>query len=449
MFKKILVANRGEIALRILRSCKELGIATVAIHSDVDQESLHVKFADESVCIGPADPRKSYLNIPAVISAAEITGADAIHPGYGFLAENPEFAAICKECGFHFIGPSERNIKRMGDKIEAKETAKRAGLPLIESIPAEFSSEKEALDAARGIGFPVIFKAAGGGGGRGMKIVRGPENLWAEFQSAKSEALAAFGNGQLYMEKFVENARHVEFQIIADTHGNIVHLGERDCSVQRRYQKLIEESPCPVLTPEVREKMGRMAVAVAREVEYQSVGTVEFLVDRDLNFYFLEMNTRIQVEHPVTEMVTGLDLVRLQIELAAGEVLPFSQHEVSFRGHAIECRINAEDPERFFPCTGRIGFYHPPGGIGVRVDSSVYEGLEITPYYDSILAKLIVHAPDRKQAIRRMQIALDEFVIEGVTTNIYFHKKMLAHERFISGDVHTQVVKELFSQRGK
>lgn len=442
MFKKILVANRGEIALRILRSCKELHIPTVAVHSTADDESLHVKFADESVCIGPADASSSYLNIPALISTAEITGADAIHPGYGFLSENPNFASICRQCGLTFIGPGENDIRLMGDKLDAKAAAQKAGLPVLESIEADFASKEEALAAFERLGYPVMIKAGAGGGGRGMKVVRDSRSAWLALQSARSEALAAFGNAHLYLEKLIERARHIEFQVIGDNHGHVIHLGERECSVQRRFQKLIEEAPSVALTPELREAMGALAVQVANSVHYTSVGTVEFLLAPDQKFYFLEMNTRIQVEHPITEMVTGLDLVRLQIEIAAGSKLPIAQKDVHFRGHAIECRINAEDAVKFLPSGGMVTTYHPPGGIGVRLDSCLYEGYEVSPFYDSLLAKLIVHAPDRVQAIKRMGIALDEFVISGVETNIPFHRRMLKDERFLKGDVHTQMLSE-------
>jgi acetyl-CoA carboxylase, biotin carboxylase subunit len=442
MFKKILVANRGEIALRILRSCKELGIPTVAVHSTADQESLHVKFADESVCLGPPPAGQSYLNIPAILSAAEITGADAVHPGYGFLSENPNFAAICRQCGIAFIGPTEENVVRMGDKVEAKRAAKEAGLPILESVEANFETEQEALAALEAMGLPLIIKAGAGGGGRGMKIVGEKEQLWHTLQSARSEALAAFGNANLYLERYLVRPRHIEFQLAADNYGATIHLGERECSVQRRFQKLIEESPSAAMTPELRAKMGEMAVRVTKSIGYRSMGTVEFLLDSSGRFFFLEMNTRIQVEHPVTEMVSGLDLVRLQIELAAGAKLPLRQADVASRGHAIECRINAEDSRKFLRSCGEVTTYHPPGGIGVRVDSALYEGLVVSPYYDSLLAKLIVHAPDRQQAIRRMQIALDEFIIDGLSTNISFHQKMLRDERFLRGDLHTQMLSE-------
>ncbi|TYO99968.1 biotin carboxylase /acetyl-CoA carboxylase carboxyltransferase subunit alpha [Geothermobacter ehrlichii] len=438
MFHKILIANRGEIALRIIRACKELGIKTVAVHSDVDSESLHVKLADQSVCIGRAPSSESYLNIKAIISAAEVTDADAIHPGYGFLAENAEFAEICQQCGITFIGPSPESIRLMGDKIRARQTVTEAGVPILPGTKDNVPDIETAQKIAAEIGYPVIIKATAGGGGRGMKVVHTPAHLPNAFASARTEAEAGFGNPDVYIEKFCEAPRHVEIQIMADRQGNVIHLGERDCSIQRRHQKLIEESPCPVLTPAVRRKMGECAVAAAEKVGYHSVGTVEFLLDKDLNFYFMEMNTRVQVEHPVTEMVTGVDIIKEQIRIAAGEPLRFRQKDIKIQGHAIECRINAEDPEKFTPCPGKIDGYHTPGGMGVRVDSAVYDQYTVLPHYDSMIAKLIVHAETREEAVKKMACALDEYIIEGIRTTIPFHQKIMSNREFIDGvDVDT------------
>jgi len=438
MFHKILIANRGEIALRIIRACKELGIKTVAVHSDVDSESLHVKLADQSVCIGRAPSAESYLNIKAIISAAEVTDADAIHPGYGFLAENAEFAEICQQCSVTFIGPSPESIRLMGDKIRARQTVTEAGVPILPGTKDNVPDVETAQKIAAEIGYPVIIKATAGGGGRGMKVVHTPAHLPNAFAAARTEAEAGFGNPDVYIEKFCEAPRHVEIQVMADRQGNVIHLGERDCSIQRRHQKLIEESPCPVLTPAVRKKMGECAVAAAKKVGYHSVGTVEFLLDKDLNFYFMEMNTRVQVEHPVTEMVTGIDIIKEQIRIAAGEPLRFSQKDIKIRGHAIECRINAEDPEKFTPCPGRIDGYHTPGGMGVRVDSAVYDQYTVLPHYDSMIAKLIVHAETREEAVKKMACALDEYIIEGIRTTIPFHQKIMSNREFIDGvDVDT------------
>jgi acetyl-CoA carboxylase, biotin carboxylase subunit len=443
MFHKILIANRGEIALRIIRACKELGIKTVAVHSDVDNQALHVKLADESICIGPAPSIKSYLNMKAIISAAEVTDADAIHPGYGFLSENAEFAEICGNCGITFIGPTPENMRLMGDKISARQTVTKAGVPILPGTKEGVKTPDEAVKVAAGIGYPVIIKATAGGGGRGMKVVHSPASLPNAFAAARSEAQAGFGNPEVYIEKFCDRPRHVEIQIMADQHGNVIHLGERDCSIQRRHQKLLEEAPCPVLTPELRKRMGECAVAAAKAVGYTSVGTMEFLLDRDKNFYFMEMNTRVQVEHPVTEMITGIDIIKEQIRSAAGLPLRFKQSDIKFNGHAIECRINAEHPFKFTPSPGKIDGYHTPGGLGVRVDSAVYDGYTVLPHYDSMIAKLIVHADTREEAIKRMARALDEYIIEGIKTTIPFHQRIMNNKEFIEGDVDTGFLERL------
>lgn len=437
MFHKILIANRGEIALRIIRACKELGIKTVAVHSDVDSESLHVKLADESVCIGSAASATSYLNVKAVISAAEVTDADAIHPGYGFLSENAEFAEICENCGITFIGPSAESMRLMGDKISARQTVTEAGVPILPGTKDNVATVEEAKKIADNIGFPVIIKATAGGGGRGMKVVHSQAHLPNAFNAARTEAEAGFGNPDVYIEKFCENPRHVEIQILADKHGNVIHLGERDCSIQRRHQKLIEEAPCPVLTPELREKMGACSVAAAKKVGYNSVGTMEFLLDKNNDFFFMEMNTRVQVEHPVTEMVTGVDVIKEQIRSAAGEPLRFTQDDIKIQGHSIECRINAEDPDKFTPFPGKITAYHTPGGLGVRVDSFVYDQYTVLQHYDSMIAKLIVHADTREEAIKRMDRALDEYIVEGIKTTIPFHKRIMNDKDFIDSNVDT------------
>jgi len=437
MFNKVLIANRGEIALRIIRSCKELGIGTVAVHSDVDAEALHVKLADESVCIGPASPLESYLNITSLMSAAEVTDADAVHPGYGFLAENAEFREICDNCGIKFIGPRAENIRIMGNKIKAREIMKKAGVPILPGSEGSIKNEKDAVKVAKEIGFPVIIKASAGGGGKGMKIVHNPATLANAFLTTRSEAMAAFGDGEVYIEKYCERPRHVEIQIMADKYGNVIHLGERECSIQRRHQKLLEEAPCPIMTPELRKRMGDAAVAAAKSVEYTNVGTVEFLLDGD-EFYFMEMNTRVQVEHPITEMITGVDIVKEQILSAFGEKLRYTQKDIKLNGHAIECRINAEDPENFLPSPGKITYYHVPGGLGVRVDSAVYDQYVIQPYYDSLIGKVIVHADTRQAAIERMHRSLDEYIIEGVKTTIPFFKKILRDPDFIAGNTDTK-----------
>ncbi len=433
MFSKILIANRGEIAVRIIRACRELGISTVAVHSDVERSALHVRAADESVCIGPAPASESYLNIPAIISAAEITDSEAVHPGYGFLSENPQFADACRTSGINFIGPSADNIRGAGDKSRARQIIKHAGVPVVPGSDGPMSDEKAIIALVRKIGLPVIVKASAGGGGRGMRVVERYEDLQHSVRMAQSEALAAFGNGDVYIEKFITNMRHVEVQIMADSNGNIIHLGERDCSVQRRHQKLIEESPSPVLNDRFRKKIGALAVKAAKAFDYTNVGTVEFIVDNDNNIYFMEMNTRVQVEHPVTEMVTGIDIVKEQIRLATGQPLNRKQSSIKLSGHSIECRINAEDPDKFIPSPGLITMIIPPGGPGVRVDTAAYTGWSVPPYYDSMIAKLIVHAADRKEAVARMRRALSEFVIEGIRTTIPFHKRVMDSSMFQSG----------------
>lgn len=446
MFHKILIANRGEIALRIIRSCKELGIKTVAIYSKADESSLHVRFADERVCVGPADSAQSYRNIPNILSAAEITNSEAIHPGYGFLAENAHFAEACEAAGIVFIGPTPDNIALMGDKAKAKETMIKCGIPIMPGSRGVVSSEKEALDVAKEIGFPVIIKACAGGGGRGMRVVQQEQELVNTFLMAQAEAKASFGSDEVYIEKFFRNPKHVEVQVLADKSGNVIHLGERECSVQRRHQKLIEETPSPTVDDKMRKRMGDAAVKAAKFVGYISAGTIEFLVDEENNFYFMEMNTRIQVEHPITEMITGVDLVKEQIRIAAEEPLRYTQKDIRMNGHSIECRINAEDPEKFTPCPGRISAYCVPGGPGVRVDSAAYSGYTVPPHYDSTIAKLIVHGSDRAEAIAKMGMALDEFVIEGIKTTTSFHKKVLQSPEFLTGKYSTNLVEQLLNQ---
>ena len=442
-FSKILIANRGEIALRILHSCEEMGIATVAVHSTIDRNALHVQLADESVCIGPPPSSQSYLNIPNIISAALTRNATAIHPGYGFLAENARFAEICADHQIAFIGPSPEAILAMGDKSTAKKTMQKAGVPTVPGSWGLVKNEREAQAIAREMGYPLIIKATAGGGGRGMRLVRDESDLTRLFQAAQGEAEAAFGNAGVYLEKFIERPRHIEFQILADSYGNVIHLGERECSIQRRHQKLLEEAPSPFLTSELRAKMGAAAVQAAKSINYVGAGTVEFLADQSGHFYFMEMNTRIQVEHPVTEMITGLDLVTEQIRIAQGGKLQVSQEQVKLKGHAIECRINAEDPDKNFrPHPGRISGYLPPGGPGVRMDSHVYTDYEIPPYYDSLIGKLIVWGPDRETAIKRMKRALRECAITGVPTTIGFHQKILATPAFLAGEVYTNFIEE-------
>ncbi len=449
MFKKVLIANRGEIALRVIRACRELGLGTVAIHSTADAESLHVRFADEAVCVGPPPSRDSYLNIRAILSAAEITGADAIHPGYGFLSENAIFAEVVEQVGLKFIGPRSAMLKLMGNKVQAREAAERAGLPLLPGARGVLADAGEAERVAREVGFPVILKAAAGGGGRGMKIVREGGDVRKAFETAAAEAASAFGNGDMYLERYVEEPRHIELQIVADERGNVIHLGERECSVQRRHQKLIEEAPSPAVTPELRREMGEVALRAMREIGYNNVGTIEFLLDEKGRYYFMEMNTRIQVEHPVTEQVYGLDLLRLQIKLAAGDPLPRTQEQVIPRFHAIECRVNAEDPLTFAPSPGRITGYHQPGGYGVRVDTLAYEQYEVQPYYDSLVAKLICWADSRQVAMDRTRRALDEYVVEGIKTNLAFHRRVLRHPGFTSGKYDTRIVEQILNEGSK
>jgi acetyl-CoA carboxylase biotin carboxylase subunit len=438
MFKKVLIANRGEIALRVIRACRELGIETVAVYSEADRESLHVRFADDDVCIGPAPARESYLKIPRIIAAAEITGADAIHPGYGFLAENAEFAEICAASHIAFIGPTPEQIRTMGDKAAARATMIAHGVPVVPGTPGPVEDVEDALAYAAKIGFPVIIKAAAGGGGKGMRVARDADEFARSFQMARSEALSAFGNGSVYVEKYLERPRHIEFQILGDTHGNCIHLGERDCSVQRRHQKLIEEAPSPAMTPSLRKKMGDAAVLGAKSINYVGAGTMEMLLDEDGSFYFMEMNTRIQVEHPVTEMLTGVDLVKEQIRVAAGEKMSVTETP-PLRGHVIECRVNAEDPAKNFqPSPGRIDVFHPPGGNGVRVDTHVYAGYSVPPFYDSMIAKVIVQGRDRAEAVAKMRLALDTFVVQGITTTIPFLGRVMADPHFMKGEVHTK-----------
>ena len=447
-FRKILIANRGEIACRIIWTCKEMGIRTVAVHSDVDRDSLHVRFADESACIGPAPSAQSYLNIPAIISAAEIFNVDAIHPGYGFLAESAYFAEICEACNIKFIGPRPGVIQLMGDKVEARRAMKAAGVPIIPGSPEALDSEEEAIKLAREIGFPVIVKASAGGGGRGMRIVHTEDELGHALETASTEAAAAFKNGDVYIERFVEHPRHIEIQVLADEYGNCVHLGERECSIQRRHQKLLEEAPSPMMTPQLRQEMGEVAVAACKSIGYSSAGTFEFLLDEDNRFYFMEMNTRIQVEHPVTEMVTLTDIVRNQIRIAEGDPLGFGQDDVIMVGHAIECRINAESPDTFTPSPGLITTFNLPGGPGVRLDTYVYPGYRVPPFYDSMIAKVIVHARTRELAIARMRRALDAMVIEGIKTTIPLHLKIMDDPDFQAGNISTRFMEDFLARNG-
>jgi acetyl-CoA carboxylase biotin carboxylase subunit len=449
MFKKILIANRGEIATRIIWACKELGIRTVAVHSEADRNSLHVRFADEAICIGPAPSPKSYLNIPAIISAAEITNVDAIHPGYGFLAENAYFAEVCEACNIKFIGPSPESIRLMGDKATARATMKSAGVPITPGFEGIIAYDVEAVEIADKIGYPVIIKASAGGGGRGMRIVHRQEDLLSALHSAQHEASAAFSNPAVYIEKYVEVARHIEIQVLGDQHGNVVHLGERECSVQRRHQKLIEETPSAAITPAMRQEMGEVAVKACREIGYVSAGTMEFLLDENNNFYFMEMNTRIQVEHPVTEMVTNTDLVREQILIAAGEKMEFGQEDIVFSGHSIECRINAENPKTFTPSPGLITALNIPGGPGVRVDTAAYPGWFVPPHYDSLIAKLVVHHRTREMAIARMQRALEAMIVEGVDTTVSLHQKILADADFIAGNLSTKFMDRFLDDKSR
>jgi acetyl-CoA carboxylase biotin carboxylase subunit len=447
MFKKVLIANRGEIAIRIMRACRELGVQTVAVYSEADCDSLHVKLADEAYCIGAGPVKKSYLNIPNIISAAILSGVDAIHPGYGMLSENPRFAEICQSHGIKFIGPSFETLERVGDKAAAKQVVERAGVPVIPGSDGPVSDDSEACYLARTIGYPVMVKASSGGGGKGIRIAKDETELKRIMVLARSESETSFGNDEVYVEKFIERPRHVEIQIMADDYGNIIHLGERDCTLQRRHQKLIEESPSPAVDRELRAKLGEKAIVAAEAVGYTNLGTVEFLLDGEDNFYFIEMNARIQVEHPVTEMVTDLDLVKSQILLAAGERSQYLQDDIEWKGHAIECRINAEDPSRaFMPSPGRIELYRPPGGPGIRVDDYVYSGFVVTPYYDPMFAKVIAWGGDRTEAILRMRRALDEYIITGIDTNINFHRQVLNNELFLKGEIHTNSVAEFLSK---
>lgn len=445
MFKKILIANRGEIALRVIRACKELGVKTVAVYSEADRDSLHVRFADEAVCIGPPPSKESYLNIPRIIAAAEITGAEAIHPGYGFLAENEDFADICESSGIKFIGPSAESIRLMGDKATAKETMKRAGVPVVPGSDGTINNLSEAVDIAKQIGFPVIIKATAGGGGKGMRVAKNVEELERLFILARNEAEAAFGNPEVYIEKYIEEPHHIEFQVLGDQYGNVIHIGERDCSIQRRHQKLIEEAPSPLMDEELRDAMGKAAVAGAKSVNYEGAGTIEFLVDGNKNFYFMEMNTRIQVEHPVTEELYGIDLVKEQIKIAAGSKI--KKFKVKPQNWVIECRINAEDVSKDFrPSPGKIVVFHQPGGNGVRTDTHVYAGYSVPPYYDSLIAKLIVKGSDRLDAIKRMERALEEFIIEGINTTIPFHLKVMRDKNYREGKFDTHFL-ENFSNK--
>ena len=437
MFKKIVIANRGDVAIRVQRACHEMGIKTVAVHSTADSSAMNVRLADESVCIGPPKSKDSYLNIPAILSAASISGADAIHPGVGFLSENPAFAQIVSDHGLTFIGPKPEHIKVMGDKIEAKKMALELGIPCVPGSDGAIRTTDEALLVAKDIGFPMIVKAAAGGGGKGMQIAFSETELSNAIKLAQSEAEASFGSGEVYIERYLANPRHIEIQIIGDKFGNVVHLGERDCSLQRRHQKILEETPSPALTKKVRNDIGALAATAMKKFGYESLGTIEFLYENG-EFYFIEMNTRLQVEHPITEMVTGIDLVQKQIQISAGEPLGISQDEVSLKGHSIECRINAEDPENFIPSPGKIVDYHPPGGFGIRIDSGIYAGYEIPPHYDSLIAKLIVHGQNREQCLSRLHRALDEFVIGNIKTTIALHQKLLSTKNFIDGeyDIH-------------
>ena len=447
MFDKILIANRGEIALRVLRACKELGIPTVAVHSTADADAMHVRFADESVCIGPPAAKDSYLNIPAILAACEITGADAVHPGYGFLSENARFAEILADHNIEFIGPKPEHIRLMGDKIEAKRTAKRLGIPVVPGSDGGVTSHAEATKVAGEIGFPVLIKAAAGGGGRGMKVARSVAELSTALSTARSEAKAAFGDDAVYIEKYLEKPRHIEIQVLGDGKGKAIHLGERDCSLQRRHQKVMEESPSPALNAEARDEIGETVAKAMREINYLGVGTVEFLYE-DGHFYFIEMNTRIQVEHPVTEMITDIDLIFEQIRVATGAELTLKQSDIIFRGHAIECRINAENPVSFRPSPGKILHYHPPGGLGVRIDSAVYEGYTIPPYYDLLVGKLIVHGKTRQECLMRLKRALDEMVVDGIETTLPLFRALLAEKDIIDGNYHIHWLEQFLGRGG-
>ncbi|WP_085829001.1 acetyl-CoA carboxylase biotin carboxylase subunit [Clostridium massiliodielmoense] len=445
MFNKILIANRGEIAVRIIRACREMGIETVAVYSDIDKDALHVQMADEAVCIGPAKPSESYLNMENIISATVLTGAQAIHPGFGFLSENSKFAEMCNECNIIFIGPDIETMNNMGNKSKAREIMMKANVPIVPGTEGNVETAKEALKEAERIGYPVMVKAAAGGGGRGIRIVRNADELTKMFETAKREAEVAFGDGSMYMEKFIENPKHVEIQILGDNHGNVVHLGERDCSIQRRNQKVLEETPCPIMTKELRMKMGDIAVKAAKAVNYKGAGTIEFLLDKNGEFYFMEMNTRIQVEHPVTEMITGIDLVKEQIKVAYGSKLNVTQEDIKFSGHSIECRVNAENPAKgFMPSPGTINITCIPGGSGVRIDSALYQGYKMPPNYDSMIAKLIVHGKDRDEAISKMKRALGEFILDGIDTNISFQFEILNNESFQEGTYNTGFINKEF-----
>lgn len=440
LFKKILIANRSEIAVRVIRACKELGIKTVAVYSDIEKESLHVRLADEAVCIGPANSGQSYLNIPSILSAAEITDAEAIHPGYGFLSENPHFAEACATSGITFIGPSPESIRIGGDKAKARQVMKKKGVPVVPGSDGPLESEDAVVKVAKKIGFPVIIKASAGGGGRGMRIVNDEKDISQAFHMAQRESLAAFGNSEIYVEKYLPSIKHIEVQIIADNMGDIIYLGERDCSIQRRHQKLIEEAPSPIATEKFRKKIGELAVKAARAMKYKNAGTIEFIVDQEQNIYFMEVNTRVQVEHPITEEISGIDIIKEQIKIAAGFPLEYKQHQIKLTGHSIECRINAEDPDRFIPSPGKITFLALPGGPGIRVDTAAYNGWTVPPNYDSLIAKLVVHGRTRGEAISRMKRALDEFIVEGIKTTIPFHKKVLTRQDFIKGDYDTSFI---------
>ena len=447
MFDKILVANRGEIAVRIIRACREMGIKTVAVYSEADRDALHTMLADEAICIGPAASSQSYLNMERILSACVVTQADAIHPGFGFLSENARFAELCEKCSIAFIGPSAEIINRMGNKSEARKTMMEAGIPVVPGTKEPVFTAERGLELAESIGFPVMIKASSGGGGKGMRVSRSREDFTENFQNAQLESVKGFSDDTMYIEKYVEQPRHIEFQIMADKYGNVVHLGERDCSIQRRHQKVLEESPCQVISDELRKKMGQTAVMAAKAVNYENAGTIEFLLDKDKNFYFMEMNTRIQVEHPVTEMVTGLDLIKEQIRVAAGEPLSVKQEDITISGHALECRINAENPSRnFMPCPGKITNIHLPGGNGVRLDTHIYSDYIVPPNYDSMLLKLIVHGKDRQEAIAKMRSALGELIIEGIETNVDFQYEIINHPAFQSGETDTGFIPQYFSQ---
>ncbi|MGH4122797.1 MAG: acetyl-CoA carboxylase biotin carboxylase subunit [Clostridium sp.] len=445
MFKKILIANRGEIAVRIIRACHEMGIQTVAVYSEVDKTALHTQMADEAICIGPAKSKDSYLNMQNILSATVLTGAEAIHPGFGFLSENSKFAQMCEECNIKFIGPDSQNIDNMGNKLKAREMMINAGVPVVPGSDGAIATEEDAISSAEKIGYPVMIKASAGGGGRGIRVVTKVEELIPAYNTAKAESKTAFGDDTMYMEKFIEEPRHIEFQILADEHGNVIHLGERDCSIQRRNQKVIEEAPGAAMTQELRKQMGEVAVKAAKSIKYKNAGTIEFLLDKYGKYYFMEMNTRIQVEHPITEMITGIDLVKAQIMIASGQVLPYKQKDIKIQGHAIECRINAENPNKnFMPCPGEIKSLHLPGGNGVRIDSAAYQGYKIPPTYDSMIGKLIVHGKDRQEALCKMRRALGEFIIEGVDTNIDFQFKIINNEKFINGNFDTSFISKEF-----